>query len=308
MCLRRKLDTHGGRWWRRRARRGSTCSASGSTWPRTRSWRPSARTSRSTRAEPPRALRRRPTVRVRPRRRRARSGCSATRPTRSWRGRRLAGAAAVRAARAPDPLAALRRFGRMATAEVEAVCDLPSPRAHAELWRLAAEGRVRPMRVLTGYALGAGLASARSKPRPASRAGPAPAAPPRRRSAVACADHRGARVAARRAAPPPRRPARARTTQQKPQPMLNTSYISAGSTAPRARDQPEHRRHRQRAVDAVAHLGLQAQQVEQALAGDVGEAAHLDLRLEQLAHRAHVDHGGLEQRLAHAGPPARRRS
>ncbi|HEX5979722.1 MAG TPA: DsbA family protein [Thermoleophilaceae bacterium] len=51
----------------------------------------------------------------------------------------------------PDVLAALARFGRMASAEVEAVCDLPGPRAHAELWRLAAEWRVRPVRVLTGF-------------------------------------------------------------------------------------------------------------------------------------------------------------
>jgi putative protein-disulfide isomerase len=51
---------------------------------------------------------------------------------------------------APDVLAALRRFGRMATPEVEAVCDLPGPRAGAELWRLAADWRVKPVRVLTG--------------------------------------------------------------------------------------------------------------------------------------------------------------
>jgi predicted DsbA family dithiol-disulfide isomerase len=50
----------------------------------------------------------------------------------------------------PDVLAALGRFGRMASVEVEAVCDLPGPRANAELWRLAAEWRVRPVRVLTG--------------------------------------------------------------------------------------------------------------------------------------------------------------
>jgi hypothetical protein len=50
----------------------------------------------------------------------------------------------------PDPLAAVHRFGRMASAEVEAVCDLPGPRANAELWRLAAEWRVKPVRVLTG--------------------------------------------------------------------------------------------------------------------------------------------------------------
>jgi predicted DsbA family dithiol-disulfide isomerase len=60
--------------------------------------------------------------------------------------------AGARAAGEPNPgvPAALARFGRMATAEVEAVCDLPGPRANAELWRLAAEWRVRPVRVLTG--------------------------------------------------------------------------------------------------------------------------------------------------------------
>ena len=46
---------------------------------------------------------------------------------------------------------ALRRFGRMATREVELVCALPGPRAAAELWRLATEWQVRPVRVLTGY-------------------------------------------------------------------------------------------------------------------------------------------------------------
>ena len=57
--------------------------------------------------------------------------------------------AAVREAGAPArPLPgiedALRRFGRMTTAEVAAVCDLPGARAPAELWRLALEWRVRP--------------------------------------------------------------------------------------------------------------------------------------------------------------------
>ena len=45
---------------------------------------------------------------------------------------------------------ALRRFGTLATAEVAAVCDLPGPRAAAELWRLASEWRVRPEHRLTG--------------------------------------------------------------------------------------------------------------------------------------------------------------
>jgi hypothetical protein len=47
-------------------------------------------------------------------------------------------------------LTALARFGSMATVEVEAVCDLTGPRASAELWRLATEWRVKPVRVLTG--------------------------------------------------------------------------------------------------------------------------------------------------------------
>jgi putative protein-disulfide isomerase len=51
----------------------------------------------------------------------------------------------------PNVLGALRRFGRMATREVEAVCELPEPRAAAELWQLASEWKVRPVRVLTGH-------------------------------------------------------------------------------------------------------------------------------------------------------------
>ena len=50
----------------------------------------------------------------------------------------------------PDVTGALRRFGRMATAELEAVCDLPGPRAGAEVWRLASEWRVKRVPVLAG--------------------------------------------------------------------------------------------------------------------------------------------------------------
>jgi predicted DsbA family dithiol-disulfide isomerase len=46
---------------------------------------------------------------------------------------------------------ALRRFGRLALPEVEAVCDLPEPRAAAELWRLASEWKAKPVRVLSGH-------------------------------------------------------------------------------------------------------------------------------------------------------------
>lgn len=45
---------------------------------------------------------------------------------------------------------ALTRLGALAPAEVAALCDLPGPRASAELWRLALEWRARPERVLTG--------------------------------------------------------------------------------------------------------------------------------------------------------------
>ncbi len=51
---------------------------------------------------------------------------------------------------APSVEDALRTFGSMATAEVAAVCDLPGPRAPAELWRLATEWRVRADRVGSG--------------------------------------------------------------------------------------------------------------------------------------------------------------
>jgi putative protein-disulfide isomerase len=71
-------------------------------------------------------------------------------PYEAWREAALAAGATPAPGPAPDVPAALRRFGRMATVEVAAVCDLPGPRAAAELWRLASEWRVKPVRVLTG--------------------------------------------------------------------------------------------------------------------------------------------------------------
>ena len=71
-------------------------------------------------------------------------------PYEEWRAAALAAGAAPSEDPRPDPPAALRRFGRMATVEVEAVCDLSNQAAETELWRLAAEGRARPLRVLTG--------------------------------------------------------------------------------------------------------------------------------------------------------------
>ena len=71
-------------------------------------------------------------------------------PYSEWREAALAAGAQPTGDAAPDVPAALARFGRMATPELEAVCELPGPRASAELWRLAVEWRVKPVRVLTG--------------------------------------------------------------------------------------------------------------------------------------------------------------
>jgi putative protein-disulfide isomerase len=49
-----------------------------------------------------------------------------------------------------DPLGALRRYGRLGTPEVAAVCALPGPTAPAELWRLAAAWQVRVHRQAAG--------------------------------------------------------------------------------------------------------------------------------------------------------------
>lgn len=68
----------------------------------------------------------------------------------AWRAAAVAAGAEPLGTGPPGIEDALRRFGRMATAEVAAVCELPGPRAAAELWRLASEWRVRPERRLTG--------------------------------------------------------------------------------------------------------------------------------------------------------------
>jgi putative protein-disulfide isomerase len=71
-------------------------------------------------------------------------------PYARWRDAVIAAGATPSEEPLPDVEAALARFGSMATVEVAAVCDLPGPRAAAELWRLAGEWRVKPERVVTG--------------------------------------------------------------------------------------------------------------------------------------------------------------
>jgi putative protein-disulfide isomerase len=65
--------------------------------------------------------------------------------------RALARAAGATPVALPAAEEAVRHFGRLATAEVAVACDLPGPRAPAELWRLATEFRVRAERILTGH-------------------------------------------------------------------------------------------------------------------------------------------------------------
>ena len=65
--------------------------------------------------------------------------------------------AAVACGAAPPPARrlgveqALGRFGRLTTREVEVLCELPGPRAGAELWGLAEAWKVRALPVLTGH-------------------------------------------------------------------------------------------------------------------------------------------------------------
>ncbi len=61
----------------------------------------------------------------------------------------------------------------------------------------------------------------------------------------------------------------------------------------------EHRRHRQGGIYPVSRVGLEPQQVQEAVPGDVGQAPHVHVRAEQLADRLHVDHRRLEQHVAH---------
>ena len=69
----------------------------------------------------------------------------------AYRGAAEAAGAQPAGGSAPGVTDAIRRFGRMAQAEVESVCDLPGPRAAAELWDLVANWKLRPVRVLTGH-------------------------------------------------------------------------------------------------------------------------------------------------------------
>jgi predicted DsbA family dithiol-disulfide isomerase len=71
-------------------------------------------------------------------------------PYEAYRDAAVAAGAELQDRPAPGVEEALQRFGTMATVEVAAICDLPGPRAAAELWRLASAWRVRPDPTLGG--------------------------------------------------------------------------------------------------------------------------------------------------------------
>ena len=76
--------------------------------------------------------------------------CGANDGYEGWREAALAAGAVAASGSPPSVTGALERFGRLATPEIASVCDLPGPRAQADLWRLATEWRLRPERFLTG--------------------------------------------------------------------------------------------------------------------------------------------------------------
>jgi putative protein-disulfide isomerase len=67
--------------------------------------------------------------------------------------REAAAAAGAGASSAEPPTAQelIDRFGRVTTREVEVVCELPGPRAGAELFRLAEQWKLRPLWKMTEY-------------------------------------------------------------------------------------------------------------------------------------------------------------
>jgi hypothetical protein len=51
---------------------------------------------------------------------------------------------------AMEPFDAIRRFGRCATRELEVLSEKPLPELEADLWEMARDGKLKPIRALTG--------------------------------------------------------------------------------------------------------------------------------------------------------------
>ena len=80
----------------------------------------------------------------------ARHGVWGWQPLERYREAALAAGAKQVNEGALPPLAAIERFGRAATKEVELLNQADELSTRAELWRLASDGRLRPVRALTG--------------------------------------------------------------------------------------------------------------------------------------------------------------
>jgi putative protein-disulfide isomerase len=71
-------------------------------------------------------------------------------PYEQYREAALAAGAQLRNEGPLEPLAAVERFGRIATQEAETLAGRPRPLVEAELWALAAEWKLRPLDALSG--------------------------------------------------------------------------------------------------------------------------------------------------------------
>ncbi|MFN2611879.1 MAG: DsbA family protein [Solirubrobacterales bacterium] len=79
-----------------------------------------------------------------------RHGVYGYRPYAEYRAAATAAGAVPQAGTPPAPLAAIERFGRIATAELEELTQWPRPPLEAELWALARDWKAKPVPALTG--------------------------------------------------------------------------------------------------------------------------------------------------------------
>jgi putative protein-disulfide isomerase len=79
-----------------------------------------------------------------------RHGVWGWRPYEAYREAALAAGAGVERGHPPEPLEAVEHFGRTTTKELEVLSERPAPLVRAELWKAAAEWRLRAVDVLGG--------------------------------------------------------------------------------------------------------------------------------------------------------------
>jgi len=96
---------------------------------------------------------------------------------------------------------------------------------------------------------------------------------------------------------------RARLGDDADEPAAHVEHVPHLARIDRAepRHEREDARHRQRRLDRVADAAVQAQEVRQPSAGDVGQAVHGDVAAQQVERRADVDDGRREQRIGDGG-------